>query len=64
VNQPPGLRIASPTADAQETAAVIAAITRFRQDTTATSPPAAIEPPTSQWKKAALLEGVRRQPDQ
>jgi len=54
------LRAIAPSASPEETAAIVAAIERFRR---ATSPPA--EPPSTDqegWLRAAILEGVSRQP--
>lgn len=49
------------TATAEETAAVVAAIEHFLRDTTA--PPAAAEPAPDPWVRAALREGVEREPE-
>jgi hypothetical protein len=54
------LRAIAPSASPEETAAIVAAIERFRR---ATAPPA--EPRSSGqegWLRAAILEGVSRQP--
>jgi hypothetical protein len=62
VNRRPRLSIVAPGASPEEAAAVVAAIERFLR---ATAPPPA--PPVAQpnpWQRAALLEGVMRQPDQ
>lgn len=55
------LTIAPLEASPQEAAAVIAAVQQFIYDTTPVVI-AASEPETSRWKRAALLEGVSRQP--
>jgi hypothetical protein len=44
----------------EEAAAVIAAVERFLRDTA--PPPAEPEPKPSPWVRAALLEGVNRDP--
>ena len=56
----PGLR--PPTASDEETAAVIAAIEQYLRDT-AVRIEAPAQPEPSPWKRAALLEGVSRQPE-
>jgi hypothetical protein len=54
----------SPAATPEEAAAVIAAIERFRLDTATTEDTGqrAGGPFISPWKRAALVEGVARQP--
>ncbi len=52
----------SPAASAEEAAAVIAAIEQYLRDT-APVMEAPAEPKLSPWKRAALLEGVSRQPE-
>ena len=52
----------SPDASAAEAAAVIAALEQFLRDTAQPPVPAAdVEP--SPWKRAALAEGISRQPE-
>lgn len=62
MNRRPQLTIVAPDASPEEAAAVAAALERFMRDTAAVvePPPAA---PVSPWKRAALSEGVSRQPD-
>jgi hypothetical protein len=50
------------TASAEEAAAIVAAIERFLRDTAPASASAQSEP-EDRWRRAALLEGVRRQPE-
>jgi hypothetical protein len=52
----------SPDPSPEEAAAVIAAIEQFLRDT-APLPAPNPEPAMSPWKRAALAEGVARQPD-
>ena len=57
----PSLRIVAPSASPEEAAAVVAALERFLRETT---PVIAAEPPRmSPWQRAALLEGVGREPN-
>ncbi len=55
----PSLRLVTPAASAEEAAAVIAAIERFLRDHAPASAPPAVP---SGWVRAALLEGVEREP--
>ena len=56
------LEIVAPSASPEEAAAVVAALERFLRETT---PVVAAEPPRmSPWQRAALLEGVGREPDE
>jgi hypothetical protein len=58
----PTIRIAAPPASPEEAAAVVAALERFLRDT---APPPSAEPPRiSPWQRAALLDGVGREPDE
>ena len=60
VNRRPKLELRGSSASPEEAAAVIAAIERFIRDT---APPVASEPEgPSPWVRAALLEGVDREP--
>jgi hypothetical protein len=60
VNRRPKLTIVAPNASAEEAAAVVAALEHFMR---ATAPPPAAKAPTrSPWQRAALDEGVARQP--
>jgi hypothetical protein len=58
----PEVRVAG--ASDEEAGAVVAAVQQFIRDTAVPAAPAVVEPPLSPWKRAALLEGVSRQPDQ
>jgi hypothetical protein len=60
MNRRPRLELRGSSASPEEAAAVIAAIERFMRDT---APPVASEPegPTP-WVRAALVEGVEREP--
>lgn len=56
------LEIVAPSASPEEAAAVVAALERFLRETT---PVVAAEPPRmSPWQRAALLQGVGREPDE
>lgn len=60
MNRRPRLELRGSSASPEEAAAVIAAIERFMRDT---APPVAAEPPgPGPWVRAALLEGVEREP--
>jgi len=60
VNRRPKLTIVAPNASGEEAAAVVAALERFMR---ATAPqPAPVAPGRDPWQRAALNEGVRRQP--
>ena len=60
VNRRPRLELRGSSASPEEAAAVIAAIERFMRDT---APPVATEPAgPGPWVRAALLEGVDREP--
>jgi hypothetical protein len=62
MNRPPELSIVAPEASPEEAAAVIAALTQFMR----AGAPVVFErssQPTA-WARAALLEGVNRQPDE
>ena len=62
MNRRPRLELRGSTASPEEAAAVIAAIEQFMRDTSA---PVATEPEgPSPWVRAALLEGVEREPTQ
>jgi hypothetical protein len=61
VNRRPRLELHGTTASPAETAAVIAAIEQFLRDTA--PPPAPPAPRADPWARAALLEGVAREPD-
>ena len=60
MNRRPRLELRGSSASPEEAAAVIAAIERFMRDT---APPVAAAPGgPSPWVRAALLEGVDREP--
>jgi hypothetical protein len=62
MNRRPRLTLLGSTASPEEAAAVIAAIEQFMRDT---APPVAPEPQgPGPWVRAALLEGVDREPTQ
>lgn len=52
----------SPTPSAEEAVAIMSAVEQFVRDTGRSPLPAAPQP-DSPWKRAALAEGVARQPD-
>jgi hypothetical protein len=61
VNRRPKLTIVAPDASPEEAAAVVAALERFMRETAPTPAP---PPPSgpSPWQRAALHEGVAREP--
>ncbi len=60
VNRRPRLSIVAPDASPEEAAAVVAALERFMRVTAPRRVPP--PPPGSAWQRAALAEGVARQP--
>jgi len=54
-------RSASTTASPEEAAAIVAALERFMRDTASTPAPQASPP--DPWRRAALREGVEREPE-
>jgi hypothetical protein len=52
----PHLRLIAPSASPEETAAIVAAVERFRRATAPAVSPAAGGP--DEWQRAAILEGV------
>ena len=61
MNRRPQLVLRGSSATPEEAAAVIAAVEQFMRDT---QPPAAPpDPAPDPWLRAALLEGVAREPD-
>ena len=58
IDQPPWKLIA-PSASIDETAAIVAALERFEQDTA--SRPASVRGQPDPWTRAAILEGVSRE---
>ena len=61
MNRRPQLVLRGSSATPEEAAAVIAAVEQFMRDTA--PPPAPPEPAHEPWLRAALLEGVAREPD-
>ena len=59
-NRRPKLELVTPVASPEEAAAVMAAVEQFLRDHT--PPPVAAEPKRNPWQRAALLEGVDREP--
>jgi hypothetical protein len=62
MNRRPKLTIVAPSASPEEAAAVVAALERFMR---ATAPP--VQPPALRpdpWQRAALHEGIDRQPSE
>jgi hypothetical protein len=62
MNRRPKLTIVAPDASPDEAAAVVAALSQFMRSAT----PVIVQPAAapSRWKRAALVEGVSRQPDE
>jgi hypothetical protein len=60
VNRRPKLTIVAPNASPEEAAAVVAALERFMRETAPT--PVAPAPQQNPWQRAALHEGVAREP--
>jgi hypothetical protein len=61
LNRRPKLSIVAPSASAEEAAAIVAALERFMRETAPRPIPPA--PQQNPWQRAALLEGVARQPE-
>lgn len=61
MNRRPRLEIIAPGASPEEAAAVVAALEQFMRDT-APPPVPDLPPQINPWKRAALHEGVSRQP--
>jgi hypothetical protein len=61
VNRRPRLELRGSSASPEEAAAVIAAVEQFLRDTA--PPPAPAPERPSGWIRAALVEGVEREPD-
>ena len=59
-NRRPRLEIVAPAASPEEAAAVVAALERFMRETAPA--PAPVETGPTPWVRAALLEGVDREP--
>ena len=62
VNRRPKLTIVAPNASDEEAAAVVAALERFMRASAPQPAPAA--PKRDPWQRAALQEGVARQPSE
>ena len=60
MNRRPKLELRGSSATPEEAAAVMAAVEQFLRDTA--PPPAPPGPKPSPWARAALLEGVDREP--
>jgi hypothetical protein len=60
VNRRPKLTIVAPDASAEEAAALVAALERFMRETAPKPAPPA--PQISPWQRAALHEGIAREP--
>jgi hypothetical protein len=60
MNRRPKLTIVAPNASPEEAAAVVAALEQFMRATAPT--PAAPAPAQDPWQRAALYEGVAREP--
>lgn len=59
-NRRPQLELIAPNASPEETAAIVAALERFMRDTAPQLAPQA--PPPDPWQRAALYEGIEREP--
>jgi hypothetical protein len=55
----PRLELIAPAASPEEAAAIVAALERFMRATAPAQAPVSREP--DQWRRAAILEGVRRE---
>jgi hypothetical protein len=60
MNRRPRLELRGSSATPEEAAAVMAAVEQFMRDTA--PPPVPEPPPESGWKRAALAEGIDREP--
>jgi hypothetical protein len=58
----PRLELIAPAASSEEAAAIVAALERFMRATAPATGPAASAP--DGWRRAAVLEGVLREPDE
>jgi hypothetical protein len=61
VNGRPKLTLVAPAASPEEAAAVVAALEHFMRETA--PPPVPPAPTQNPWQRAALHEGVARQPE-
>jgi hypothetical protein len=61
LNRRPKLTLVAPAASPEEAAAVVAALERFMRETA--PPPVAPDPAQNPWQRAALHEGISRQPE-
>jgi hypothetical protein len=62
VSAQPRLRFTAASASPEEAAAIVAALERFMRATAAPANPPPASGPDG-WRRAALLEGVSREPD-
>jgi hypothetical protein len=62
MNRRPKLKLVAPNASPEEAAAVVAALERFMRETS--PPPVPPAPPQNPWQRAALFEGVGREPSE
>ena len=60
---PPQLSVIAPSASPEEAAAIVAALERFMR-ATAPAPASPASGPSDGWRRAAVLEGVEREPGQ
>jgi hypothetical protein len=60
MNRRPKLTLVAPNASPEEAAAVVAALERFMRETA--PPPVPPAPRQNAWQRAALYEGVGREP--
>ena len=60
-NRRPELQLIAPSASPEEAAAVVAALERFMRETAPAPAPATAE--LDGWRRAALIEGVSRDPE-
>ena len=60
MNRRPKLKLVAPDASPEEAAAVVAALERFMRETS--PPPVAPALRQNPWQRAALFEGVGREP--
>jgi hypothetical protein len=56
----PSVRVLTPTASAEEAAAIVAAIERFVRASAV--PEHVREAPEDRWRRTAMLEGIAREP--
>jgi hypothetical protein len=56
----PSVRVLTPTASAEEAAAIVAVIEQFARATA--GPRTELAAPEGRWRRTALLEGIAREP--